>query len=503
MAMIQLTKGLIPFWDDYLIDSRFTDAVLSVNRPVKTDSVMKFDLPWEEDASSCFNIIKDGDIYRLYYLACKHLDISPERNLKLCYAESRDGLHWEKPNLGICEYSGSCDNNILMMYLYDNISIMKDENPDCPPEERYKALMDTSHPEDYPGYVPAETRLRIPTNHPKEIFSYLSKRVLVYLSSPDGIHFKVERILHQGYSYDSENTLHWNPHTKKYYIFFRELHANPQSIDPRFNEEWPVRGIMVTESEDFVHWSEPKSLDFMGGEDVPLYFNCITAYPYDTRYYVGFPTRYNERRGWTKNYDRLCDYEGRKERSKIDIRFGTALTDCLFMSSRDLLHWYRFDEACLTPGPERGPNWRYGDCYPALGEIIETPSRFKGEPNELSIYLCEHYEDGAELIRYVYRRDGFASIKADYQPTRLTTKPFTFEGGTLTINFRTSARGCIDLTVTDEYNVPIPGYSSGEIFGDALDRTVDFDKPLSELQGRNVRFVFTMRDAEIFALHLL
>ncbi len=500
--MIRLTKGLVPFWDDYLIDRRFTNTVLSVNRPVKTDSVMTFDMPWEDDASSCFNIIRDGDRYRLYYLASKYLDVSPDASLKLCYAESRDGLHWERPNLGLCEYNGSRDNNILMMHLYDNISVMKDENPNCPPEERYKALMNTSHPEEYPGYVPAETKLRIPTNHPKELFRYLDQRGLVYLSSADGIHFKVERILHQGYSYDSENTLHWNPHTKKYYIYFRELHANPVSADPRFNETWPVRGIMVMESEDFVHWSEPKSLDYMGAEDVPLYFNCITAYPYDTRYYVGFPTRYNERSGWSKNFDRLCDCEARKERCKIDERFGTAITDCLFMSSRDLVHWYRFDEACLIPGPERGTNWRYGDCYPASGEIIETPGRFRGEPNELSIYLCEQYGDTAELIRYTYRRDGFASVKADYQPAKLITKPFVFEGEELTMNFRTSARGCIYLTVTDEFNVPIPGYSTGELFGDALDRIVDFEKTLSDLQGRIVRFVFTMQEAEIFSLWL-
>ena len=500
--MIQLTKGLIPFWDDSLIDPIYTDAVLSVNRPVKTDSVITFDQPWEDDASSCFNIIRDGDFYKLYYLAHRYLDGSMENNIKLCYAESRDGLHWEKPNLGICEYNGSRENNLLMMNLFDNVSVMKDENPDCPPEERYKALMNTTSPEKYPGYVPGETKLRTPVNQPKENFAYLSRRALVYFSSADGLHFKPERILHQGYSYDCQNSLIWNPHTKKYYLYFRELHANATSADERFNEEWPVRGIMVMESEDFSNWSEPKELDYMGSGDVPLYFNCIMPYPFDTRYYVGFPTRYNERREWTPNFDRLCDYDSRRKRSKTDIRFGTAITDCLFMSSRDYYHWYRFDEACLSPGPERGPNWRYGDCYPAQGTIVETPSRFRGEPNELSIYAQEFY-DKAEFIRYVYRRDGFASVKADSQGKTLTTKPFQFVGERLTMNFRTSARGCIYLTVTDESNVPLEGYRTCEIFGDALDREIDFEKSLSEIQGKTVRLVFTMRDAEIYSLRLL
>lgn len=499
--MIHLTKGMIPFWDDSLIDTRFTDAVLSVNHPVKTDVVLEMGEPWEGTGSSCFCIFRDGDIYRMYYLGYTCFDPNMGGNINLCYAESSDGIHWEKPSLGICEYNGSRDNNILMMHLYDNMSIMKDENPNCPPEERYKALMNTSQPEQYPGYVPAETRLDIPKNMSRELFYYLDKRCLVYLSSADGIHFNVQRILHQGYSYDSENSVHWNPHTGKYYLYFRELHTNTQPADPRFNEGWPVRGIMVMESEDFVNWSEPKRLDFMGGEDVPLYFNCIMPYPYDTRYYIGFPTRYNERKEWTPNFDRLCNAEQRRKWYQQDKRFATAITDCLFMSSKDYYTWYRFDEACIVPGPEDGTNWLYGDCYPALGGLIETPSRFEGEPNELSIYL-DNYHDPAQLVRYVYRRDGFASVKAPYKPKTLCTKAFTFEGEMLTMNFRTSARGCVYLKIVDEYNHPIEGYESWELFGDALDRIIDFPKPLADLQGRTVRFVFTMQEAEIYALYL-
>ena len=32
----------------------------------------------------------------------------------LCYAEPGDGLNFEKPNLGLVEYRGSTDNNILL-----------------------------------------------------------------------------------------------------------------------------------------------------------------------------------------------------------------------------------------------------------------------------------------------------------------------------------------------------------------------------------------------------
>ena len=29
-----------------------------------------------------------------------------------CYAESQDGIHWDKPELGLCEWCGSTANNI-------------------------------------------------------------------------------------------------------------------------------------------------------------------------------------------------------------------------------------------------------------------------------------------------------------------------------------------------------------------------------------------------------
>ena len=35
--------GLVPFWDDSIVDTRFTDAVLSVNRPVRVGNVFTTD----------------------------------------------------------------------------------------------------------------------------------------------------------------------------------------------------------------------------------------------------------------------------------------------------------------------------------------------------------------------------------------------------------------------------------------------------------------------------
>ena len=124
--MIHVTKGLVPFWDDHMIDHRFTDAVLSVNKPVKTDSVMVFDQPWDGNANDFFTIVKDDGFYRMYYETWSFFDPTYTEGINVCYAESRDGIHWERPNLGMCEFRGSRDNNIIMTRIPDNIVVMKD-----------------------------------------------------------------------------------------------------------------------------------------------------------------------------------------------------------------------------------------------------------------------------------------------------------------------------------------------------------------------------------------
>ena len=68
------------------------------------------------------------------------------------------------------------------------------------------------------------------------------------------------------------------------------------------------------------------------------------------------------------------------------------------------------------------------------------------------------------------------------------------------INFRTSARGSVQVKFLDEYNNPIEGYVSCEQFGDTTARIVDFDRPLSALNGHVVRLEFVMSDAELFSM---
>ena len=63
-----------------------------------------------------------------------------------CYAESKDGIRWERPKLGLFEFRGSKENNIVYASHStapwpetSNFAPFKDVNPGAPASERYKA----------------------------------------------------------------------------------------------------------------------------------------------------------------------------------------------------------------------------------------------------------------------------------------------------------------------------------------------------------------------------
>ena len=159
---------------------------------------------------------------------------------------------------------------------------------------------------------------------------------------------------------------------KHYWCYIRDFHNG-------------VRDIRVATSPDFRTWTVPEPIRFVDGPDEALYTNGVRPYDRAPHIFLGFPTRYVER-AWSPTFESLPDPAHRKNRMKFHPRFGTALTDGQFMTSRDGRTFRRWDETFLRPGPERKDNWVYGDCYPGLG-LIETPTAAAGGPVELSLYI--------------------------------------------------------------------------------------------------------------------
>ena len=137
--MLNIGNRLECFFDQELLDMNATDAEVRLHQPVRREVSMVHDAEWEGDMSNYHCILNDDGLYRMYYLGWRYRGNAPV----VCYAESRDGVHWVKPVIGTHEFAGSRENNIVLDKTenpeIDNFMVFKDENPLCDPEKRYKA----------------------------------------------------------------------------------------------------------------------------------------------------------------------------------------------------------------------------------------------------------------------------------------------------------------------------------------------------------------------------
>ena len=356
------------FVDDYLI-AKMTSLTLKLQEPTPREVAVVHDKPWEGNTSAYHTVFRDGDLFRMYFRGC-HFDNktrkSPHGQL-VAYAESKDAIHWTKPDLGLFEFQGSKKNAIVWMGVGShNFAPFKDTNPACPPDARYKALGS-------------------------------GKGGLVAFKSPDAIHWTLirpEPVITKG-AFDSQNLAFWDSVRGRYVDFHRGFR------DGR-------RDIMTCTSTDFVNWTEPVWLEYPGAAKRHLYTNQITAYYRAPHIFMGFPKRFVP------------------SRKAVKAACPGGISDGGFMTSRDGLKFHLWDEALIRPGLQR-ERWVTRNNLTAWG-ILETKAATPGLPNELSLYSTEGYYlgDSCQVRRFTVRLDGFVSLNALYKGGEMTTKPLVF-----------------------------------------------------------------------------
>ena len=485
------------FVDDWLIHELKGTAEQRLHEPVPQNTALSTDSSWEGNMCGYITAFKDGGKYRMYYKA-HHVDIveasegtytETQTQLRIAYAESPDGIHWEKPDLRICEVDGTMKNNIVGDEVgtgqigTHGFAPFKDSNPQTGPESRYKALG---------------------RNHRKDV-----AKGLYGMQSPDGLHWQLmaeKPVMTKG-AFDSQNLAFWDNEQGMYRAFIRDFHQGTLPDESLADHgKSGIRDIRTCTSTDFLSWTEPAQLSYTGSYEEPLYVNQITPYYRAPHLLFGFPTRYVER-PWSKAVELLPEPAERKKRSAVSMRYGTVVTDGLFMASRDGTTFHKWPEVFLRPGPQREGNRVYGDNYQSWG-LFETESLLPGAPPELSFVATEHYwrsEHFTIFRRYTIRIDGFVSVHANLHGGELITQPITFTGDNLYLNFSTSAAGKILVEIQDPQGTPVKGFTLSdcvESIGDELDRRVywkDGKKP-GVLAGRTVRLRVVLKDADLYAI---
>ena len=204
--------------------------------------------PDEQGVQFYGSIIKVGDVYRMWYVAfdSDKENKVPSARWRAAYAESKDGVKWTKPNLGLVEFAGNKNNNLVLIdpapLGFVNLKVLHEpEDPD--PQRRYKM---TAH-----VYFRSERRLG----------------TLAPFASADGLHWKL--LIDGAMPKDAEllekdvvlPAVHFEP-SGGLYKWDGMYYACGQNA---LNATRPYHGRVTRtyRSNDFVHWSQTNAIGFI------------------------------------------------------------------------------------------------------------------------------------------------------------------------------------------------------------------------------------------------
>ena len=492
------------FFIDEAPISSMKNVRLTMNAPYQDhEPVFLPEAPWEYRIYPYATVMREGDVFRLWYLAYEwdppagvELPVAgtaedarlfwKHTRGRLCYAESTDGVHWERPNLGLVEYSGSGDNNILGPATHDPVqqagwnagTVFKD--PTAPPQSRYKLWSEIRVGEE-------------------------GKSGLTGFSSPDGLRWTANENYPLPGPCDCLNVVFWDERIQQYVGYSRLWTADSRGdryravrrlVSPDF-EQWEDMGHVL--GADEVDLALPVKRQRQSRQIMDFHGNCVFKYPGTSDAYLALPEVWWH---WSAN---PFPAEGRDQEQmggfpdSVDVQLAT---------SRDGIKWQR--------SGGRNPFLRLGSRDAGDSRMIYAFTQPVQVGDELWIYYGGFrygISEGVALKRGAYfrarlRLDGFISADAPYEGGELVTVPLSFRGDRLALNADTSAGGAIRVQIEDPDGTPIEGYSMGEadeVNGNSVRHFATWagGAHVGELAGRAVRLRFMMNGCKLYSFQFV
>lgn len=469
------------FIDDWML-SDATGITFNAHPPRARQSVIDSDHPWE-NLGEYSSVIDDGSgQYKMYYLSTRN------GTPFVCLATSTDGIQWEKPRLGLHEFQGSRENNIVIWGTGTGSACHDERDPD--PRRRYKYFT-CQIGDDKPDTSTAEG--------------------MVLYNSPDGLHFTKHEVTLLPFNMDSQAMMFWDPYAGKYVCFMRGSDGDipnsrgrkvvrgetddpmkPWPYERSPNPNWHNHEIpyvstelpTVLASDD----SDPKETDLYGSQ--------VFLYPWAHRVYLAFPTVYYHFK------------EGREHLLPGGVPGNVGVGEVQLAVSRDGRKWTRYRRpAYLKSG------W-HGDIYASWPWVLRGMFRRDERIYQyVSVRRSGHggraiVETSSPELRgfslFEQQPDRFVAADFAYTGGSATTEPFIFEGNRLTLNFDTGAAGEAHVGILREDGTSHESFDIADcdvLNGDYFDKQVAWKgkSDVSALAGKPVRLRFKMRGAALYA----
>ena len=413
-------------------------------KPVKYDGnpILVPDRAHEYSRVSLYGtILREGDLYKMWYPA---FGMGVKTVANLCYAESKDGFKWIKPDLDIVP-----GTNIILdeSHQVRGQSIIMDKSEENP-ERKYKFLV-------RPGHI-------------SSVVSYVS---------PDGIHWKILDKNAINADSDSHIGLIRHPETRMYLATMRKLKGD--------------RRVWLSTSNDFENWTDPvlvKELDICQSMQTQIYGLQMTYYG---AYILGLVSYYNtfedDLVGWGK-MDGTMDIGFAYSRSGYCWHEG--FIEDRFMEISGKGNW---DGTMIIPASHMILNEDEVRIYYAGCDHTHKP------PYSPENKLCI----GAASIR----PDGFTYLEAGDDEAEIFTRIFAISSPGFTMNANAS-KGKISVQICDGLGKPVKGFDFDDFISiteDGLYIPLEWkNRPdQSVLLNKQIRLRIKDQNAKLYSVTML
>ena len=432
----------------------------------RTEPVLKAEKAWEGERVYVYGSVYRDEAkggYRMWYLGRPHLEGTEAQNRApslrsgghdpVLYATSKDGVHWDKPALGLHAFDGSNQNNIVTE-LHSPAVLIDHLEPD--PAKNYKMLGSTTK-----GYRAA---------YSADGFTWTDFPINPVLEFADTI------------------TLARDPFTKEYLAY----HKRPSVV-----RNYSRRSVWLSRSPDFQKWTKPEMVFVPDATDdewatqpnqrTEVY--NMSVYPHAGGF-VGMSTMFRV----MKIYDK-------SELGPGQSRFDGPI-DIHLVTSADGTTWTRtWPRQNVIP---RGAPGSFDG-----GAILGLSSALVNSDTETWVYYTAITTGHGGTMppkrlsigRAEWRLHGFASLDAGPAGGQIETVPLQLTQGNLVVNADAS-RGKLRVALLEVDGQPIAGCSFEDclpLISDELRWTVRWAKGKVPT-NRPVKVVVEFLNARLFSL---
>lgn len=472
-SVIPINTGRQLFVDSFLIADTDLRPVFHTPNFYAGNPVLEPDKDWEKtiEGAPYAAPFSDGiwydekeNIYKMWYMAgAGLLHKGDKQTFYTCYAESRDGKHWQKVNLPIVP-----GTNIVDSCNRDAATVWLDRN-ETDPQKRWKFFVVERRPTDRRWQI-----------------------ILKY--SADGRKWS-RGVAQSGDMYD-RTTAFYNPLTRKWALSLRG--GTPVSSRSRFYMEHSDPEMLVSlahrirqDADDkFVtYWFSPDDKELRHErfpQVAPGIYN-FDVMPYES-IMIGMYA------AWSGPENDVCAKEGIQKRNVISLGY-----------SRDGFHFSRPTHQPFMNVNEKAGAWNWGNMQSIGGVplIVGDSLYFYSSGRRLNKIMWDSY---ASTGLATLRRDGFVSMHADNRVGTLVTEPVVFDGKYLFVNADVKAKKAwLAVEVLDKDGNVLQGFSRKDCrtmrSADRTRQAISWkgNSDLQALAGTPVRFKFYLQSGDLYA----